>query len=289
MSFGPRSRLVLVMALWASCFPLIAIGLELAPHLAFAALRAAIGGIVLIAVAALLRRPMPKGAGAWGMIVLLALGATSLGFLGMFHGAAFLSPGVATLIFSTQPLVAALLGRVFLGERLSRQGAFGLTLGFAGVAIASWPELNSSNASLYLRGAGFVIAAAVGTAVGNVVMKRLSQSVDAAMAVGWSLTLGAIPLAIASAASEDIAIAWSGEFLAVLAILSLFGTALAFWLWFEALKSAPLSAANAFSFLVPVFALTIGSLFFGERIGFPEIAGAALIVAGVAMAQRRSA
>jgi len=289
MSFGAQLRLVLVMALWASCFPLIALGLELAPHLVFAALRAAIGGTVLIAVAVLLRRPMPKGPGAWGMLVLLALGATSLGFLGMFHGAAFLSPGIATLIFSTQPLAAALLGRLFLGERLSGQGALGLILGFAGVVVASWPALSSPNASLYLTGAGFVIAAAVGTAVGNVVMKRLSQSMDAAMAVGWSLTLGAIPLAIASAVGEDIAIAWSGEFLAVLAILSLFGTALAFWLWFEALKSAPLSAANAFSFLVPVFALTLGSLFFGERVGFPEIAGAAFIIVGVAMAQRRSA
>lgn len=223
------------------------------------------------------------------MIVLLALGATSLGFLGMFHGAAFLSPGVATLIFSTQPLVAALLGRIFLGERLSGLGAFGLILGFAGVAVASWPELNSPNASLYLTGAVFVLAAAVGTAVGNVIMKRISQSVDAPTAVGWSLTLGAIPLAIASALGEDLAIVWSGKFLVVLAILSLFGTALAFWLWFEALKSTALSAANAYTFLVPVFALTLGSLFFGERVGFWEIAGAALIIAGVAMAQRPSA
>lgn len=289
MSFGAQLRLVLVMALWASCFPLIAIGLERAPHLAFAALRAAIGGIALIGVSLVLRRPMPKDAGGWGMIVLLASGATSLGFLGMFHGAAFLSPGLATLIFSTQPLVAAVLGRMFLGEQLTARGALGLVLGFTGVAIASWPQLTSPSASLYLTGAGFVIAAAAGTAVGNVVMKRISQSVDAATAVGWSLTLGAIPLAIASTATEDIAIVWSSEFVAALAVLSLFGTALAFWLWFEALKSAPLSAANAFSFLVPVFALALGGLFFGERVGFPEIAGAGLIVAGVAIAQRRSA
>lgn len=289
MSFGARSRLVLVMALWASCFPLITIGLAFAPHLAFAALRAAIGGIALIGVAVLLRRPMPKGVDAWGMIVVLALGATSLGFLGMFHGAALLSPGLATLIFSTQPLVAALLGRIFLGERLSGQGALGLILGFVGVAVASWPALNSPNASIYLTGAGFVIAAAIGTAIGNVVMKRISQNISATIAVGWSLALGAIPLAIASAISEDTPIVWSNEFLAVLAILSLFGTALAFWLWFDALKTAPLSEANAFSFLVPLFAMTLGGLFFGERVGFPEIAGAALVVAGVALAQRRSA
>lgn len=65
MSFLAQSRLVLVMALWASCFPLIAIGLQLAPHLAFAALRAAIGGVALTGVAMLLRRPVPQNASAW--------------------------------------------------------------------------------------------------------------------------------------------------------------------------------------------------------------------------------
>ena len=129
------------------------------------ALRAAVGGIALIGVSLVLRRPMPKDAGAWGMIVLLASGATSLGFLGMFHGSAFLSPGLATLIFSTQPLVAAVLGRMFLGEQLTARGALGLVLGFTGVAIASWPQITSPSASLYLTGAGFVIAAAAGTAI----------------------------------------------------------------------------------------------------------------------------
>jgi len=38
-----------------------------------------------------------------------------------------------------------------------------------------------------------------------------------------------------------------------------------------------------------VFALALGGLFFGELVGFPEIAGAGLIIAGVAMAQRQTA
>ena len=39
MTIGAAFRLLVVMVLWAACFPLITIGLDLAPHLAFAALR----------------------------------------------------------------------------------------------------------------------------------------------------------------------------------------------------------------------------------------------------------
>lgn len=283
---GPLLRLVLVMALWASCFPLIVIGLELAPHLLFAALRAGIAGAALIVLALALGRPIPKDRASWSQIALLALFATGLGFLGMFHGAEFLSPGLATLIFNTQPLAAAVLARFFLGERLGARGAFGLALGFSGVALATAPGLFAGEASATLAGAGYVIAAAAGTAVGNVVMKSAAGRIDGAVAVGFSLALGAIPLAIASAATEDWAFAWSPKFVLVLAFLSTFGTALAFWLWFEALKATSLSTANSFSFLVPVIAIGLGIWLFGEQLGVFELVGALLVLAGVWVAER---
>ena len=53
MTAGTAFRLVLVMGLWAACFPLITLGLELAPHLAFAAMRAAIAWPSLVGDGAL--------------------------------------------------------------------------------------------------------------------------------------------------------------------------------------------------------------------------------------------
>src|SRR3546814_6697573 len=103
MTVGVSLRLLTVMVLWASCFPLITIGLDLAPHLAFAAMRAALAGLCLVAFGAVFNRPVPRGARSWGLIALVGLGATSLGFLGMFHAAEFVSPGLATVIANAQP------------------------------------------------------------------------------------------------------------------------------------------------------------------------------------------
>ena len=123
--------LVAAMVLWAACFPLLAVGLDLAPHLAFAAMRAALAGLGLLVLGAVLRRRVPRGGRVWGLILLVALGSTTLGFLGMFHAAEFLSPGIATVIANAQPLLAVILARAFLGERLEAMGKTGLAAGFA--------------------------------------------------------------------------------------------------------------------------------------------------------------
>ena len=108
-----RSRyvatLVFVAFLNALCYPLITIGLGDAPHLSFAVLRALAAGVALALMALVLRRPMPRGWRTWLGLCAIGLGTTSLGFVGMFHAAEFLAPGLATVIANAQPLIAAIL------------------------------------------------------------------------------------------------------------------------------------------------------------------------------------
>ena len=160
MTVGVALRLLAVMGLWASCFPLITIGLDLAPHLAFAAMRAALAGLCLLLVGDLFRRPVPRGARIWGLIVVVGLGATTLGFIGMFHAAEFVSPGLATVIYDAQPLPTAILAHAFLGERLKTLGEAGLAAGFAGIIGIAWPGLASGNVHRYALGIAYVSLAA---------------------------------------------------------------------------------------------------------------------------------
>lgn len=280
-------RLLAVMLLWAACFPLITLGLDLAPHLAFAALRAALAGVCLLVLGVVLRRPLPRGLRTWGQIGVVALGSTSLGFFGMFHAAEFVSPGLATVIANAQPLLAAILAHVFLDERLRAAGKIGLAAGFAGIAAIAGPGLVAGEPASYTLGVGYVAVAAVGVASGNIAIKRLTGRVDAIMTMGWQLLIGAAPLALLSVLTEDVSsFAWSGEFITVLAVLAVLGTSLAFWLWFAALERVELNRANAFTFLVPIFGLAIGAALFQERLGWMQAAGAVLVLAGIALVQR---
>jgi drug/metabolite transporter (DMT)-like permease len=117
-------------------------------------------------------------------------------------------------------------------------------------------------------------------------MKRIPDEIDPMMAMGLQLLLGAVPLALWSAWTEDFSLTnWSGQFFAVLIALAVLGTSLPFWLWFVAIKEVDLNRANVFRFLVPLFGLAIGAAFFDERLGWVQAVSTALILGGIALVQ----
>lgn len=82
--------------------------------------------------------------------------------------------------------------------------------------------------------------------------------------------------------TEDItAGTWSVKFVFSLLGLALFGTALVYWMWCRILQEVLLVRANVFSFLVPLFGLTLGVAFYNEAITVTIIIGAILSVLGI--------
>lgn len=283
-------RLITVMFLWAVCFPLITLGLELAPHLAFATLRAFIAGGTVVGLGVMMGRPWPVGRSTWLLLGVAGLGATTLGFLGMFHASEFVTPGVATVIASTQPMLAAGLAYFVLKERIGALGIAGLGLGLLGVVALTFadsaPTGQHGNGD-YVIGIGYIILSAVGITISNVVFKRLAGVVDPLMATGVQLLLGAIPLGVLSLTLESpIDITWSTTFILSLVGLALPGTALAYWLWLTALETTTLNHANAFTFLVPLFGISLGVGLYGEELNVMTVVGMVIAVGGIIAVDR---
>ncbi|MFV2031342.1 MAG: DMT family transporter [Gammaproteobacteria bacterium] len=288
MNLATFFKCVFVMLLWAICFPLITAGLDSSPHLSFATARAFLAGAALLALGIALRRPFPRGMRVWSLLAMTGLGATTLGFFGMFHAAEFISPGAATVIANTQPLMAAMLAHQFLHERLTLWGKLGLVIGFAGIVLIAFPELLSPTRSNSTIGVTYIVLAAAGITVSNVLIKRLAGRVDPLMAMGIQLLIGSVPLALIAGLTEAPgSIQWSWGFILVLLTLAFLGTSLVYWLWFSILETVDLSKANAFSFLIPIFGIALGAAFFGENFGWPGIIGAGLTILGLDLVVRR--
>lgn len=237
-------------------------------------------GAVLIAAAHWLKRPAIPDRSVWGAIVLVGLTATSLGFFGMFYGGGRVSPGLATVIANTQPLIAAVLALVFLHEHLSVVQRWGFAAGFGGIVLIGAPSLSGTDSQLL--GIVLILIGAIGVAVSNVALKRLAGRVDILRAMGWQLLIGALPLAVLAVAIEDVgAVSWSLRFFLTLVALSVFGTSAAFVLWFALLRRASLSQLNVFTFLTPIFGLIMGVVFFAERLHALELAGIGLSLLGI--------
>lgn len=274
--------LVVVMFLRALCFPLISLGLMSSPPLTFATLRSLVAGAGLLLPAYALRRATPRGWKTWLSLLGIGFTITSLGFAGMFLAGDRVSPGLATVLANSQPLVAAGLAYFVLGERLGKPCRAGLSLGFAGIILVALPGFYNGNINNNALGIGYILLGVIGVAVGNVLLKRLAGQVDVLMAVGWQFLLGSIPLFLAAQAFETpVEIARSPSFVMVLLALGLLGTAVAFVGWFSLLGRAELNRLNTFTFLTPLFALMIAAALWGERLGLFELGGTVLILASM--------
>jgi len=275
------------MFLWAICFPLIVWGLPYAPHLTFAAMRGFLAGSVLLIPALIMRRPQPRELKTWLILVAIGLGATTLGFYGMFHASEFISPGIATVITNTQPLMAAVLATLVLKEHLGRACKAGLGLGFMGIVLIAYPGLMSAEDGTYALGVFYIVLSALGISVSNVLISKIAGRIDALSAMGWQLIIGSFFLALIALMTEDMdTVTWNTAFTLSLLGLALPGTALVYWLWFNILERVELTHANVFSFLVPVFGLTMGVMFFQESIGLMSIAGIGLSLLGIYLVNR---
>lgn len=278
---------VTVALLWALCYPLIATAVQYAPALHLGSLRALLGGLMLVGLGESTGRRRPRGR-QWLAVVAIGVLSTGLGFVGMFLAGGRVTPGIATVVANTQPLLAAAIGSFVVGETLSRLQLVGMGVAFAGVALVAIPTLlPTPNVAVSPGGIGFVLLGAAGVALGNVTMKRFAVELDPVSATGWQLLVGAACLFGAAVLLEPSAtVRWTTPLFLSLVGLAGPGTAVAFALWLALLRRAPLNHVNVFIFLTPVFALIIGASLYGERLGPLELLGAGFILTGAWLAVR---
>ncbi len=275
---GSRTFILGVVAglalIYALCYAAISAGLDASSPLVFA-------GLALAGVLVWRRRPLLPARQDWRAVVTLALIPTTLGF-----GAMFLSPGragvgISSVLGNIQPLIAVVLGVLFLSERFTRARGVALLFGVLGVVLIALPDLTGSDA---YAAAGVVLAltASLAGATGSVVVKRMGAHRDMLVIAAWQLLLGSLPLLAGSLVLEGApALDWSVKFTALLLFLALPGTALAVPVWYWLLDREEVGRASMLLFLVPVLGLGTGTVLFNERLTGPAIAGVAVILAGI--------
>lgn len=276
------TTVVLVLA-WGSTFAAIKIGLESAPPLVFAGLRALVAAVVLLPVA-LLRDGPPRLRETWDWHLLLAV-TNIAGFFALQTLALLALPsGLTAVLVYLQPVLVGVLAWRFLGEPMSPGRALGLLLGFGGIVAVSAGALGGDVSAV---GVVEALGAALAWAVGTLLLKQAQESIDPWWAVALPFVGGAVVLTGVGLAVEGWTIDWSWRFVAALLYTGLVGTALAWVLWLRLLTSGEATAASSYIFFVPIVALLLGTAFLGEDLAATLLIGAALVIAGVFLVNRR--
>jgi drug/metabolite transporter (DMT)-like permease len=274
---------VLVL-IWSSTWVGIKIGLEDCPPLLGAGLRFALAGLVLLVLAAIQRRPLHTD---WVLAVVLALAPFAFAYGLVYWGEQYVPSGLAAVLFGVMPLYTALLAGVLLPEEPLRAPlVLGVLIGIGGLALAFLEsvELGSDKAAI---GAAALALAPLGAAVGSVSQKRRGAELDAVVLNGWAMLAGGLLLLLVSALGEDWGDAvWSAESVGSIAYLALFGSAVAFVTLTVLLRHLTAQAISFLAMLLPFGALVFGATLYDEPITIRALAGAALVAAGLLIAQR---
>lgn len=279
--FGLYGLLVLI---WSSTWVAIKIGLEDCPPLLGAAVRFTAAGLVLLAVGAIQRRPLRTD---WLLTGVLALAPFAFAYGLVYWGEQYVPSGLAAVLFGILPLYVALLGALFLpDEPLRAPLVLGVAIGIAGLALAFLESVELGAAEKAALGATALALAPIGAATGNVAQKLRAAELDAVVLNGWAMLVGGVVLVPASLLSEDWGdFAWSAESVGSIAYLALFGSAIAFVTLTVLLRHISAMAMSFLAMLLPFGALLFGAALYDESITVRAVGGAALVAAGLGIAQ----
>ena len=257
-----------------------ALGPEAAP-IAVGAARIAVGGALLALTAALLAPRAATAAGPWarGWVTLAAAGIAGYQ-LAFFAAVADTGVAVGTVVaIGSAPALAGLLARVVDGTPLSRRWAVSTGLATAGVTMLA---LSGADAQVSLPGVVMALGAGASYAVYTVASKRLlaaGHPPEAVMARGFGLAAVALLPVLALADSGPL---WSGGGVAMILFLGAVPTALAYVLFARGLRHLTPGETATLTLAEPLTATALGVLVLSERPGALAVAGAALVLAGLA-------
>jgi drug/metabolite transporter (DMT)-like permease len=284
---GTTPLAVFYIVLWASAYVPSKIGATAVPPAWFLVARFLAAGLVMGAIALVLRRPFPPRLAQW--LVYAALGVLANGaYLGLTYTALSrgLGSGMGSIVASTNPLILALVAPRLLKEPLTWRKALGLALGFGGVVAVMLARGDSSSARPTEVGIAF--AGVVSNVASTILFKRARGTTDL-LAINTIQLIGAglvlVPVAALFSPSPSLQqltpiVVWSFVYLVV--VLSVGASLLWFWL----LSRGAASRVSAFYFLTPIFGLAFGALLLGEAIGPGDALGLVAVALGIVLVQR---
>jgi drug/metabolite transporter (DMT)-like permease len=194
-----------------------------------------------------------------------------------------IASAIVAVIFASLALLNLILFRIAAGQRAAVLSWGGAVLGVVGVAVLSGSEiLGAGLDEASAAGVGFAFLAVIASAFGNYFAWRGQNAGSAVIpSTAWAMAYGTGLLALYGLATG---VEWSIEpgfrYLGSLLYLSVFGSVIAFVVYFTIARTRGYALASYISALTPPIAMLVSILFEGAHFGWPALAGLILVLAG---------
>ena len=249
-------------------------------------------GIGALAMAHWLKRPPdepPLDAATHRLLFIESLLGNFLFSICMLYGVALSSAVAAGVIMAAIPAAVAVLGWLWLRERISARIALAIAMAVGGITLL-WadrtPQATGGQAELgHLLLIGAVFCEAAYAVIGKSLTTRLSPRRITALINLWGLAL-MTPLGLLAATEFD----WTSAPLWLWPLLLFYALAASVWsvwLWMTGLRGVQASEAGVFTVMLPISASLVGVLVLGETLSPSQWLAMGLALLGLWLATWR--
>ena len=276
--------------IWGSTWFVIRDQVSVVPASWSVTYRFLVAGFAMLGLALARREPLRLDAAGWRFAAAIGISQFVGNFNLVYRAEEHITSGVVAVVFALLLVPNAVLARLFLGQRMGRQLIAGSAVAMAGIVLLFLHEarVDPHGPREALTGIAFTLAAVLCASTSNVL-----QATETAKRYPMLPTLAA---AMLIGAAIDALIAWrlSGPpviepraaYLAGILYLGLFGSAIAFPLYYGVIRVIGPAKAAYSSVIIPVIAMLISTLLEGYRWTPLAVSGAVLAAAGLVIALR---
>lgn len=226
----------------------------------------------------------------WHFLVMSLL-ATVIYYYGFVKATQYLPSGIAGAVSAAIPLFSLLFALAFLPEeKLTKWKSTGIALGFGGVILIADPFADGEAFINNTQGVMWIMAGALCVGASFVYAKKylMPLQIPAAALTSYQLGLGSLILMLLTDFDGMTNIQTDGHvFLGAILGLGVFGTGIAYILYYFIIQKLGAVRAASATYLPPIVAMIIGSEIVGEAIHYMDYLGALTILLGVGFLSRR--
>ena len=213
-----------------------------------------------------------------------------LGFIGYylaslldFMGLQYITASLERLVLFLYPTIVVLLSALLLRKPATGREIAALALSYAGIAIVFWHDLRTgTDAKATLTGGALVFASAILYALYLVQAGAIIARIGSLRFIAWAMLASTCFVFAHFALTRPLlALGVPATVHWISAAMAIFSTALPTWLIAESIRRMGANTASMIGALGPVFTIGLGAMILGEPVHALQLAGAALVLAGV--------
>jgi drug/metabolite transporter (DMT)-like permease len=287
LKYKSIAAFVLLCLIWSSTWMAIKIGLQTLPPFLSAGLRFFVAFLTLYLFMLLRRMRIPGGWSHHRFYLLFGFMNFTASYGMVYFGQQYIPSGLSSVLFSAMPFFVVGLSLFFLKEeKISFLKVSGVSIGFIGLLVIFLDQWHLSHPRAWL-GMVLVTLSPLFSAAGTILAKKARQKFDPVTMSTVPLLYAAIMfLTIAHFTEQKAVIEFNHAAVLSILYLGIFGTAIAFAVYFWMLKTTPAILMSLITFITPPLALLWGWAVLAEPITWRLIAGMVIIFSGILLVRK---